>query len=251
MVEYAPIAPLPMLKDMKNHGLLGNYLLLLAHDVLENSADYEAYFGYGGSPPFMHIIMDNSTVELDNSPLDASDVLEAAKIVSATCVILPDVQRDHYETIAKVKEALKEYKDSEIPLMAVPQGIDNSEIVKCAQWMHDNVKPDYWGIPRWFTNEIGSRKPHIQLLNALVGDPKIHLLGMSSNLTDDLESCMLPGIMGIDSANPIVMGQANKNMRDDQWVHMDRGDLWEQTTITATTTQNIQYMRKQLEGWPK
>ena len=258
-VKYSPIAPLHMLEALQAINQLGDYLLLLAHDVLTDPMGYEALMGYckiGNGKPF--IIMDNGTVELGN-PLPSEDVLKAAAVVGADCVVLPDVIGNGTATKARINKDLGVLQASDFPLMYVPQGRNMSEFISTAEWllrMPAKPQSNYWGIPRWLTGarEFGSRKGAINTINSLhkkpgAITPHIHLLGMSSNLTDDLECCQMKNVMGIDSANPLVMGQYFRDLsRGDHWVHMDRGEYWEKGALSGATLSNINWIRHQISG---
>ncbi len=251
-VSFSPIAPLSVLIGLHNNDALGNYLLLLAHDVLKHPEGYVELMGACASVgrlPF--IIMDNGTIELDG-PLPAEKVVEAAAVVDANCIVIPDVLGNSRETIDKVNNDLDFLRDCGYPLMVVPQGTTPKQVMTTIQWLVSNVTVSYWGIPRWLTNSNlhGTRKHIINVINNTYGaSQKIHLLGMSSNLVDDIECCQMNNVMGIDSANPLVLGQYGRNLKHgDLYIHMDRGDYWEQGLVTSTVIDNIQYIRRQIVG---
>ncbi len=253
MAKYSPIGPIAVLEHLQTSGSLGNYLLLLAHDVLAHKIRYKELVQNAWD---MHIgdafvIMDNSTIEL-GKPMNASLVIEAAQFVNANCIVLPDVIGDMEATKALIDANLNEFMHAGIPLMKIPQGKDTRELIECVDWMYAFDSGigdiDYWAVPRWVANQIGSRKPLIQYINARTSYKcKIHLLGMSEHISDDISACLLENVMGIDSANPVVFGQAKKRMEHDVYIHMERGDYWEHTNVHPAVHSNIWYIRKQIE----
>ncbi len=249
MSKYSPIGPLPLLQQLHEHNLLGNYLLLLAHEVLKDPRGYidliDEIENTDENPRF--VVMDNGVIELDEA-LSVLEVVEAACYVGANCIIMPDVLGDFPATQKKVMEQISALRNCGFPIMKVPQGSNVGELVQCTDWLRDYLKPpngdpDYWGIPRWVANNMGSRIPIVQYINACNPKPRIHLLGMSNDLKDDLRCLTMPSVVGIDSANPIVNGQAGRSITGIAYKHMDRGDLWEQTELTASTLYNVEFMQ--------
>ncbi len=254
MARYSPIAPLPLLEQLHKKEILGNYLLLLAHDVLEYPRGYIDLMDHINVmedfyPKERFIIMDNSVVELYH-PLPVDKVIEAANLVEATCIMTPDALGDFQLTQKLVMEHVSLLRNCDFPLMKVPQGSNAAELVQCVDWLRDyletpNGDSDYWGIPRWIANQEGSRIPIIQYINAKCKDPKINLLGMSAYLSDDLRCTKLPGVMGIDSANPLVLGGAGVELSTTSaYVHMHRGNYWQCTHLDAQVIRNVEYIHE-------
>lgn len=249
MSKYSPIAPLPILQELHTNDLLGNYLLLLVHEVLKDPRGYidliDEIENTGDNPRF--VVIDNGLIELGEA-LSMVDVIEAAALVEADCIIVPDVLGDFPATQKAVMEQVSILRNSGFPLMKVPQGSDIGQIVQCTDWLREylatpNGDPDYWGIPRWIANEMWSRIPIVQYINASNANPKIHLLGMSSHLEGDLRCLTMPNVMGIDSANPLVMGFAGKMIEvRHTYTHMIRGDFFEQTHLGGCVVDNVQWM---------
>ncbi len=249
--RYSPIGPIKILQKLQASGHLGNYLLVLAHDVLANEADYVFLLDEltpGTQDPL--IIMDNGVIELGKA-LPFEQIVQAADIVQADCIVMPDVLGDLEATKDAVKAELFKIDDCDYPIMKVPQGEDPSAIVRCVDWLADVIPPkegqlDYWGIPRWISNKQGSRKPFIEYINRVVHSPQIHLLGMSVNITDDIVCAHMDNVMGIDSANPLVSGLADRYMGINKYRHLDRGDYWDKTDINYNVLRNIEYVRNVL-----
>ncbi len=258
--RFSPIAPITLLEKMYEleaspgspSPILGDYLLLLAHEVLNTPYRYEELItkvrALWGTPEDAFIIMDNSVVEL-GAAMDIDDVIEAASVVEADCIMCPDVLGEMASTKQLIAEQAGRLLTCNFPLMRVPQGKHHEELVQCVDWIHSYLpagegNPEYWGIPRCITNESGSRGPIVQYINTITDKARIHLLGMSYNYFDDCASAMLPNVMGIDSANPLVLGYANCNMKHTKWSHPDRGNYWKYTYLNQLVLTNIEAVRR-------
>ncbi len=246
-VRYSPIAPITILEALFDHDLLNDYLLLLAHDVVLHPARYEQLVfdlraWYGEDSTF--IIMDNGVIEL-GEPAPVHQIIEAANIVDASCVVAPDM----VGSASGTKKLVMDHGNllcREYPMMLVPQGETLAEICACADWLSEaypaNGTPRYWGVPRWIANKLKTRAGILNYLNTYHSPCKIHLLGMSSNREDDLESLKAPHVMGIDSANPLVLGLNNIEMGRIPTHHMERGEYWLATNLTRLMRDNVRWM---------
>jgi hypothetical protein len=197
------------------------------------------------------IIMDNSVVELGEA-MDVDYVIAAAQIVGADCIMTPDAMGSMEATKKLVAEQANRLLTCNIPLMRVPQGNSNKELIQCVDWLDTYLPsprwaPSYWGVPRWITNELGSRIPIITHISTGMHNAKIHLLGTSKNFEDDCRCCWMSKVMGIDSANPLVMGYAGHNIRTHGWRHMKRGNYWDLSRLDTEVLANIHYMRHEIE----
>ncbi len=255
--RYSPVGPIKILELLQEADALGNYLLLVAHDVLADDMGYSLLLDdiHNPSDPDEFIIMDNGVIELGEAmPFD--DVMDAAEIVLPDCIVMPDVLGDYAATRILMESQSAAIVDCPFPLMLVPQGSDLSQIVACIDWLHEEIHPmwplkNYWGIPRWIANKFETRAPVIDYINRqeyIAGPPKIHLLGMSDYWEDDLLCAILTNVMGIDSANPIVRGLLDLPMWPTHRIHLPRdlprGNYWEQTEINGTVLENIAYVRE-------
>ncbi|MHA2068425.1 MAG: hypothetical protein ACXABY_29020 [Candidatus Thorarchaeota archaeon] len=244
MPKYSPIAPLPLLHELQSFGLLSPYLLLLAHDILKHPKGYDKLLDkmsleYDGE---VFIIVDNGVIE-NGAPCSKEDLIEAAHIVQATCIIAPDVLGQFHETKKLVIEQA-DFLRQHYPLMYVPQGSSYKELQDCINWYIEKFPAaEFWGVPRWIANHIGSRKPIVEYIAGCASiEAKIHLLGMSENLHDDMKCILLPNVIGIDSANPVVTGQAGIQMQDPAYGHLKRGSYWEDTSLRDESLENVAWM---------
>lgn len=254
MSKYAVTAPIKILKALQEKGLLGDYNLLLGHDVLNNPSEYQQLLKK--IPSSGLTILDNSTVEL-GSPLDNQDMVEAAQILDTPLVItLPDVLSDVKNTLEMSGKAavyygleyVKKQFKKPVKFMGVVQGANFSEIGACTnvyEAMRLEGKIDILALPRVWTNtpKIGTRRivGYISCNNFWA----VHLLGMSENLNDDIASAKSMGTMGIDSANPIVLGW--KDIPISSGLHIPRGNFWDECQeLTPMIEDNVRWVRNQI-----
>lgn len=260
--RYSPVAPIRVLEDLayeevqQDKRYLGDYLLLLAHEVLDNKAAYRTLVGdvRHRHSTGAFIMMDNSVVEL-GKPMSVEEVIAAADVVLADVIMTPDVLGSFSRTQRVVEREAEQLLNSHYQLMRIPQGASNAELIECVDWLRTYIPTmpthegeegvEYWGIPRWITNQLGSRGPLIQYICMTAEtEPRIHLLGMSKNIQDDLYCVRQPGVMGIDSANPLVNGYLGHTMRKDQSRHWERGDFWECTGANEIMINNVGLMHE-------
>ena len=243
MAEFAPVAPPEMLLSLKAEGLLGNYHLLLAHDVVAQEELYSEVFDQFEG----YIVLDNSLIEL-GYPATMDVMTRAYDIVRPTVTVLPDYLTDSRRTVEAHKGAVWAWnKEGLGPFMAVPQGRSVGEVCMCADqlarlpWIHA------WGVPRIITELAGSRHEVINYLLAQGDDRKVHMLGFSDNLKDDIECAKDPGVVGIDSAVPIRLGLHGIRLEDavnSDKPHMSRGEYWETAKeVTPLVRENLEAIR--------
>jgi len=255
--RYSPIAPIHLLEELFSKGILGNYLLLLAHDVLAHPQRYASLMdAMRDSNEHSMVIMDNSVVELGVA-MSLRDVIKAADITSANCIMTPDVLGNFSRTQAVVEKWKTTLIECHYPLMRVPQGSSIEDLLRCVEWLRFTLPidenlgdPELWGIPRWITNKLGSRKSLVEFIGRTsdVENVGIHLLGMSQNFADDMVCANMPNVMGIDSANPLVAGLADLDFSLDKPKHLDRGDYWNTPKLTPMMISNVEYVQKYVSG---
>lgn len=253
MASYAPVAPPQLLRKLRDLGdfVIGSYHLLLAHDVVARPKEYEDLFPRGS-----FIILDNSVIEL-GKPVDIQVLLEAVYIVQPRLVVLPDSIGEMKSTLAT---SIAVAQSVELPgktgWMAVPQGSNLDELKECSDVMLKEI-PDLgaWGVGRFITAMTGSRVPFTKWLgdrrpNVTSSIGFMHLLGFSDNVDDDYLASKLHGVMGIDSAVPVRMGQRGRVISLDQGAIEPRGDFWENpgNEVTPETLANLYLTRGWFQG---
>lgn len=220
MTHYAPVGNTHVHKQLYQLGILGDYHLLLTHLLIGKGApaaqDFWRRFVDGTGISRLDITVDNSVVELGES-LPFDKVIEAAKRVGATTVVLPDVINNGPATAQSGEDAMDAYvedlEEAGIGALGIPQGSDIEEVLDCAKQLVE-LGVQRIGISRYTADgPLGSR---VELARKLWRDYElpIHLFGFSNNLLDDLTAARLPGVIGIDSAMPIWYGYAGRTLPD-------------------------------------
>jgi hypothetical protein len=230
-----------MLMALKEEGLLGDYHLLLAHDVASQPTLYHDIFHDVDA----YIIMDNSTVELGH-PVDTDVMLVACAAVPADVVVLPDTIRDAEATIRDCVIYSLEWGKAKLgPFMVVPQGETWTELCACAQTLSYLPNISAWGVGRFVQAVLGSRIPFTWWLRNITLDPTIHMLGFSDHVHDDIRAMHMPCVAGIDSAVPIRMGLAEIGL--DAFIKTPpRGDYWE---TASEVTELVRYNLAVARSW--
>lgn len=227
MAKFAPVVPHPVASYYAEVGMLGDYHLLLAHDVVANPTEYHRIYANKG----YDIIMDNSVIELGH-PVDLEFMRTAVGLTHSVAFALPDELLDKDATIKATLAALNDWESlitKETGAMAVPQGADWDEWVSCVETFAHVDEINWIGIPRNVVNFLSmSRSRAVEVVQSMCPDKKIHLLGFSNDMQDDIAAAKCKGVVGIDSAVPSRMG-----MRDgvpinaDSYKHAKRGDWWD------------------------
>ena len=252
-MKFAPVVPLRIAQAMDDISILGDYHLLLAHDVVAQGGMYHTlYRGKRGR----HIIMDNSVVELGRS-VPAKMLHDAVNRVNADVLALPDVLNNRQETLESSFDALTELTSlwaadsraglgwtgrSEPQYMFLPQGEDTAQWLKCLIEFAKSPSSRYirWvGIPRVYHQALGgSRVDAIEFVRMYCPDKFIHLFGMSDNVYDDIKSARYgarayPGIVkGMDSAVPVRMASDfGETLTPISFFDHPRGDWWDRAPL--------------------
>ncbi len=242
--QFAPVAPPLMLLDLKDKGALGDYHLLLAHDVVVQEDLYREVFADINPKPF--VIMDNSVIEL-GEPVSTEVMEEAASIVRPDLIVLPDVLGDSERTIELSTKASVSWAYKDLgPFLVVPQGTTTDEFLSCAEDLMHLPRVEGWGVPRHATAKLGSRHTLVYRLMVLRPLYTMHLLGFSDNIQDDISVARAHGVNGIDSAVPIRLGLQNRPFNIHIDSHPPRGNYWE--TAKVAIPQVLENLAK-VRGW--
>lgn len=234
MARYAPVVPLEIARYLKDIKLLGDYHLLLAHDILERPREYQDVYS---DIPNVTIILDNSIIEL-GKPLDMDSLLRAAEIIKPRYLVIPDVMGDADATLAEAEMFTRSMTrcGSKIPLMAVVHGKTKMEAFQCARFLKMMLGVGALSVPRVLTQLLGTR---MEVVNEIVRKYPylaLHLLGFSDDLLDDIACARVPGVMGIDSAVPVRGALQHKIITLDSTYNVGpRGAFWSQTVPDEDT----------------
>lgn len=245
--RFAPVAPPMILKRLKEGRLLGDYHLLLAHDVAANPDIYR--FIFASTMEKMFIIMDNSLIELGH-PADDDTMMAAYRAIHPDVTVLPDYLGECDKTIQASEEALLRWKNLGISgFLAVIQGQTLQEITRFVNHFKTDPNIRMWSVPRVMVKYHGSRKHIVDLVRALDDGVRrpIHLLGFSDHTQDDIEACKREGVSGIDSAVPIRMGLAGMafdSAKLDIGPTPPRGNYWECRDINHLVRHNMKVVHE-------
>lgn len=247
MARFAPVAPAHIVAKLPAFER-GDYHLLLAHDVVANPKAYGDLFNHYG----MEIIMDNSVIELGGAvPLPT--ILEAAKIVQCSTVVLPDVLLDGKATVESCSKALDEWGPefeklygsmNKFGFMYVPQGKTIEEWAASAQALCDDDRINYWGIPRNLLLNKIDRRLAVDIAYALNPGRRIHLLGFSDDVINDVVTARDRRVLGIDSAVPLRAATHGIEMAMVMPNLPPRGNWWDVVQYDPMMATNIERFKR-------
>lgn len=239
--KFAPIGPPHLLKGMRKEwgdGCLGDYHLVLAHDVVEN---YRTWENGQILPEGSTVIIDNSIIEL-GQPVSPEMMKEACKILGESyrkVVVLPDKFDDPEATYDQALVWLGEgYQSLDAEFMYVVQAknmVDQTFRSIAGDLVHlvESRGVTWVSAPRRVADKFGTRMFMLHsLLQCKLRWPRlnIHLLGFSHNIQDDLYCTRQQGVEGIDSAVPVRLGQEDKAIHPYIFKGLDTGSresFWE------------------------
>lgn len=259
MTQYAPVGNLHVHQQLYGLGVLGDYHLLLAHQIAARPLEYQAFWNRfidrtGISR--LDITIDNSVVELGEA-MDFGKVIAAATVVGATTVVLPDVINDSRKTLEQAEISFEDYveemEENGIGALGIAQGRDIDEVLDCAAGLVElGVKR--LGISKYLVDTpVGSRAAVAKALGRAHELP-IHLFGFSNNMVDDLTAARESYVVGIDSAMPIWLGLAGMTLPNS--VPTDAGKYGrrpedyddEKRPVVYAATQNVATVRQWLSA---
>lgn len=221
-MRFAPIGPTRLLRSIRDQfgdSMLGHYHLVLAHDVVENSKEWENLL-----PEHSTVIIDNGIIELGN-PVVWEVMKAAVDILGQSIkpvVVLPDRFDDPDTTYQGSKEyynRIESKLSDDIQYMYVIQGKVARQVdaaIAYGKMLSNDTRINWWGIPRIVGNNMGTRmytilKAREQKLK-VSPHLKLHLLGFSNNVRDDIFCSREQDIEGIDSAVPLRLGQKDRRL---------------------------------------
>lgn len=152
--------------------------MFLTH-LVEKYPDYAKFArGFTGFK-----ILDNSLIEMGGA-VDICRVVNAAEVIGADEIILPDVFKDGGSTISAVDGAL-DYLEivrwtKKPQYMAVVQGESDKEFTKCFNALNTYAEIDTLGIPKVCATLADVGRPHFEKLwtRGVYCEKNIHLLGL-------------------------------------------------------------------------
>ena len=211
-MKLAVIAPVPL----QDKYAVTDYHMALTHLVLD------PYMGARYSEVFItrrklghYVILDNSVVEL-GAAIKIETVIEAARRIGASEIILPDIFDDREATVYEAKRIVRHYKEELKPykLMAVAQGKDMADWIECYCQLAAIPEIDVIGVPKRLHDKLGGDNPgrlavlfqlHQQGIAEHYGKP-VHLLGCNENPRDLAIAAAYPWVRGVDTIVPVLCG---------------------------------------------
>lgn len=259
MARFLPVAPVDITRNMfevsKRAPSVQHDIFLLAHDVVSKPKEWAAVNKHW-QWKHSYSILDNSVIEL-KSAVDTAMIVDALAISKARTVVLPDVLEDGKASLAATLEVYDDWVDrfgnfwdpskGYAELMFVPQGKDLQDWLACFEMglraMAD-CPPVWIGIPRNTTGRIcHSRADLVKVVKAIYPQAKVHLLGFSDNVMDDLISARQPGANSIDSAVPVRVEDFRISAEAGP-----RGDWWDNHEVTDQQISNILHAQSIFRG---
>ncbi len=249
-MKFAPVCPIHIYEALADAGdeYIGNYFLLLAHDVLANAERYAKFFANRDCT----IIMDNSVIELGDA-CNAKNLLEACDIVKADVLVIPDVLENGHATLEAGRKFLRDTGELWLHTMFVPQGADLDDYYNCVHdAAHDPLlhNVNWVGIARNLTGRVfPSRRIPVAFCAMEFPTVKLHMLGFSCDSRDDIETCVQNGayISGIDSAVPLRLASAGMSLGDPIHEPGPRGKWWDECHYISRMANHVLETRKRLE----
>lgn len=275
---FGPVAPIHILEDLSATRAAGLYHLFLAHHTAANEDRFRQLIcTLMSAKPYSRptFIMDNSLVECGyavdmNMVRDASRCIkyaynpQYAEVISVLPDVMGDAQATQEATEAAFDSWCREMPD-ELMLVAQPGKVEareGFEFMKTEEaWKgftdlvnhffllnREKYRRITWiGLPRYL-NKVGiSRRLAVEYVQMVAPWLKIHLLGFSENILDDMYAARVPGVSGIDSAVPVRYNGKLTPMTREEEIG-PRKDWMENGKLIGQNVLNIQNVRKWIGG---
>lgn len=230
--KFAPVAPYHIYQQFEVNDYKPANILLLAHDVVQHAQEYKDTFASSFWND-TNIIMDNSLVEMKNA-VDIGMVFDAAELVAADVVVLPDVMGDGVASAQSTIKAWDEwnYKFRDYQKMIVLHGKSTQDFFAGGEMLVEaGLDPDWISIPRKIQGvDYIDRWQWIEYSKMLFPYKPIHLLGFSDELWEDITAASHPSVKSIDSAVPLRLTSLSVLSENAG----PRGDWWETATFNSS-----------------
>ncbi len=236
---------------------LGMYHLVIAPEVgkdIEAWVDFYKYYSERQHLSQGQWIISRPTVVLDNGAFEgelwtpkAIDMIAFLLAEFADVIVcLPDALGMGNETAKLSRHAIQEYlalHSERIPykFAYITQGHSMESVLESAyDFVSFYPAVDYLMVPRLLVKALGSRQEVVSALIDSYNKP-IHLLGFSDDIEDDLSTLVNYRCVGIDSAEPIWVGDITSGDYDLRGGRPK--DYFQWTMLPEHATKNIQEVR--------
>ena len=201
------------------------YELYLTHKILEHPDQFSFLAKDKDNGINSFKILDNSACELGEG-MDFGQVLDAAQIIGANEVVLPDLPRSSKSLCNTLKYLVDVAADCPYKLAAVVQGSTEKEILDCAAQILMLKRIDTIMLPKWYcslnsTNGLGRHDLTIQIVRMMqtLGISKqIHWLGLDTGMRE----LVAPAAMAVRSVDTGYLAALSTPKWSDHNLFFDR-----------------------------
>lgn len=200
------------------------YELYLTHQILKDKEKFAFLRQDKANSICSYKILDNSACELGEG-LDFNLVLEAAEVIGANEVVLPDKPQSG-SSLAYTLKYLKDVPDNcPYKLAAVAQGSNIDELKTCIVQILGLKRINTIMLPKWYcklnsTNGLGRVDLvayTIQIMSLLDVKKDIHLLGLDTGIREIIHPTIARCVRSVDTGYFAAMSTPS-------WTHLDVTD---------------------------
>jgi hypothetical protein len=229
-MKVALIAPIELLRYSERFSS-GYYMVL--PQLLGDEDYFKFYARIRG-----HKILDNG--EAEGVQVHPDKLFQAADVILADEIVVPDVMGDCYATIDRAK-AFEHYarENPQYDYIGVAQGKTLNEVRKCLTFLSLQDWVSVLALPRILVNAIGNtartyiiNRYHRTIMD---GFTAVHCLGMGHHLEEVQYLADLP-VRGIDTSLPYSMTLANTTLQAGSTYQPRQKDYFDTTLVE--------------DGWP-
>jgi hypothetical protein len=202
-MQMAIIAPY----DMLELALLTDYHMVLPQECMNSDVYLDFYHEVQG-----YKILDNG--EAEGQRYDGLTLLDIARAVGATEIVMPDKMGDYRQTMYMTQGFADKYHVDEFKYIGVVQGENMQEILTCLIQMDDRDYVDVIALPRYIC-KVTTKLQRIYLAEAahkLPNRKPIHCLGSSQWIAEAPALHEQNIVRGMDTSLPINMGLAGQRL---------------------------------------
>jgi hypothetical protein len=168
-------------RGLEGYALHSRFHLALALPELMRNTDYVTTYQRAARGND-YTILDNG--EAEGARVSAKELFEAAQLIGASEIVLPDVIGEVDDTTKRTRGFLVRYEEELGPynLMGVAQGKNEAELQKCIEYYSKYAAITTIGIPRHIIRRMDKSTARVDLANWIKAEFEnrftIHLLGV-------------------------------------------------------------------------